>query len=96
MSEDFTGGWFGSSSIIAPPLSLLDPRSSGKNKATGTVLKMAQTNPVIQSPRSEEMKNKRSETHPVSDNRAPLRDYPSGPAGGSPGVSAILSCKFTL
>ena len=68
MSEDFTGGWSGSSSIIAPPLSLLDPRSSGKNKATGTLLKIALTNqlPVIQSPRSEEIKNKRSETHPWS------------------------------
>ena len=68
VSEDFTGGWSGSSSIIAPPLSLLDPRSSGTNKAIGTLLKMAQTNqlPVIPSPRSEEMKHKRSETHPIA------------------------------
>ena len=36
------------------------------NKATGALLKMAQTNqlPVIPRPRSEEMKNKRSETQP--------------------------------
>ena len=68
MSEDFTGGWSGSSSIITPRSSILDPRSSGKNTATGTVLKMAQTNqlPVIPRPRSEEIKNKRSEMQPGS------------------------------
>ena len=53
VSEDFTGGWSGGSSIIAPPLSLLAPRSSGTNKASGTLFKMAQTNqlPVIPRPR---------------------------------------------
>ena len=66
MSEDFIEGWSGGSSVIAPPLSLLAPRSSGKNKAIGTLLKMAQKNqlPVRPRPRSEEMKNKRSETQP--------------------------------
>ena len=53
--------------LVVPRLSLLDPRSSGRNKAIGTLLKMAQTNqlPVRPRPLREEMKNKRSETQPL-------------------------------
>ena len=55
--------------------SLLDPRSSGRNKSHGTLLKMAQTNQLPVIPRTEDRgnENSRPEKDPVYCNGQQLR-----------------------